>query len=112
MLSQEETQWLATGEKGLSSETMFEVLSGMKTCEHGYRHPYDPADFARCRKLIETIPAYERRISEMGKISKQWKAIVDNWDKLCAMMDEEAPEWRTHKGRAPKTYEFMRKLLQ
>lgn len=104
-------EWLANGERGLSSETIVQRLTGID-CAHCDIHPYDPSDLGRCRKLMERVPALRDRFSEMRDVSPQWAALVDHWDELCATMDEEAPEWRKWQGAAANTYRRMNELLK
>lgn len=73
-------------------------------------HPHDPDDFARCRKLLEAVPELAPRLNEMKAASSVWASLVEAWDELCRLMDEEAPEWREGKGSSPKTYARMKAL--
>ena len=106
--------WLANGERGTSSDMIFETMTGLPTnnafrCFGGY--PSDPDDLSRCRRLLDQVPEFRARLGEMARHGKEWAALVKHWDELCALMDEEAPRWMTHReGRAPKTYELMRQL--
>ena len=106
-------QWLANGERGISSNTMFTVLTGIDAL-NGWRydHPHDPDDLKRCRLLLERCPQLKNVFFEMEKVSKTWALLVSDWDNLCKTMDEECPEWRNGKGSAPKTYEMMKAILR
>ena len=112
-LSEAATRWLASGERGLSSETMFEHLTGIKTLdEHwGICTPSDPADLRRCRLLLEQVPELVPLFHKMSTASKEWAALVKNWTDLCATMDAEAPNWRTKGEAAPKTYELIQQAV-
>ena len=111
-LSPEATAWLAGGERGVSSNTMFEYLTGVKaTRGWGRSHPHDPGDFRRCRLLLERVPELVPLLPRMAEVSPVWAALVAGWDSLCATMDAECPYWRTGRGgSAPKTYEMMRAI--
>lgn len=107
-------QWLASGERGSSSNAIFARLTGFATEERGYRDgspvPRDPADLRRCRLLLEQVPALAPEFRKrMGRV-KNWKALVAAWDVLCKLMDEETPDWRNGSGRAEKTYSLMKSL--
>lgn len=104
--------WLRHGERGVSSDTIFGRLTGLYLVGHwGETHPLDPDDFRRCRLLVEGVPEFRERLGEMAAASPTWAALVGAWDELCALMDEEAPTWRTARGaRCPRTYERMRQL--
>jgi len=103
-------EWLAVGEHGTSSLTIFGRLTGTKQvdCEN---HPSDPADLRRCRLLLECVPEFAQRLVEMADVSTVWARFVADWEGICALMDEESPKWRDDKGRAPKTYARMKELI-
>ena len=113
-LSAAAIQWLANGERGLSSEQMFEHLSGVQALSGNWRkwaphYPSDPDDLNRCRKLLEAVP--ELQIQRMADCSPVWAELVGRWDELCSLMDAEAPNWRNGTGSAPKTYALMGELI-
>ena len=112
VLSPDAAAWLASGERGVSSNTMFEYLTGVKaTRGWGRSHPHDPGDFRRCRLLLERVPELVPLLPRMAEVSPVWAALVAGWDSLCATMDAECPYWRTGRGgSAPKTYEMMRAI--
>src|SRR5262245_23960600 len=97
-------EWLRTGDRGWSSETMVEVFEGVPigtfTGRWGPKHPHDPADLRRCIRLLEAVPAYRERLQEMCHVSMTWCVLVQAWDKLEAMLAEEVPG---EYGDAPKT---------
>ncbi len=91
-------EWLAVGQHGSSSAALFFHLTGVRPVyvrnkENPVDHPCDADDLSRCRLLLEQAPALASRFPEMKKISPVWARLVDHWDNLCALMDEEAP-WR------------------
>lgn len=95
--------WTLHGEQGTSSSTIFCVLVVGKTpgvkfdyeyLKHiimppaRYRAPSDPDDFRRCYMLLKAVPEFRARLDEMKGISKTWSNMIDNWDKLTAMLEE------------------------
>jgi len=102
--------WLRTGERGTSSQTIFEVMTGLPLTDGVFRRavPFDPADFRRCRLLLEAVPEWRHRLGEMAAVGPRWSALIPRWDELCATMDAEAPEWRDGVGDAPLTYRLIR----
>jgi hypothetical protein len=97
--------WLKMGERGISSETMFEVL-GNTNLDVRYRsHPLDPDDFRRCYLLLETIPEWKADLKKLRELSPIWSNLVDNWDSLTEMIKEQIQT-----GKANKMYEFMKSL--
>lgn len=109
-LTQEQLQWLEHGERGSSSDTMFARLGGISTAGCDLCHPLDPADLRRCRMLLEVVPEFGARISEMADVSDVWAALVNVWGTLCATMDDECPKWRDGIGTCAATMEFMQEI--
>lgn len=113
------TNWLATGERGMSSEAMFFHLTGIKCVrDSGAResrtaHPYDPADLRRCRLLLEQVPELQILLPKMASLSKPWARLIRDWDVICSTMDAESPNWRTPNigEPAPKTYALIKAAI-
>jgi hypothetical protein len=107
------TMWLAHGERGLSSEAIVAHLTGVPVGRQQGRypdHPYDPDDFRRCELLLRSYPLARLTFPSMRSASPTWAALVDVWDELIALADEEAPGWIDGKGSAPKMYARMREI--
>lgn len=112
-LSPEATAWLACGDRGISSNTIFEHLTGISAVgEWGGGYPHDPGDFRRCRLLLERVPDLVPLLPRMAEVSPVWAALVAGWDSLCATMDAECPNWRSGRGSALKTYKMMQKIIK
>ena len=114
-LSFQSVEWLASGERGISSEHMFYVLTGIPAgrIRPGSHHPLDPDDFKRCEKLLRQVPEFRIRLDEMRLVSSVWGALVDNWNKLVEVIEEEAPgvlSGERFHGPAPKAYALMKEL--
>jgi sigma54-dependent transcription regulator len=98
--------WYVSGEKGISSETMAATALGKK---HGLGYaPSDPADLNRCIKLVDTAPEVKDAFPKIAALSEQWKAVIDNWDKLREMFIAEVGYDWSKKQSAPKTYKEMK----
>lgn len=108
------TRWLANGERGNSSETIFTHLTGV-VANRGSRnsHPYDPADLRRCRLLLEQVPELQPLLPKMAEVSTAWANLAAGWDEICATMDAESPDWRNpdRGSSAPKTYELIQRAI-
>lgn len=105
-------QWLAGGERGISSNTIVAHLTGLPALGTWHRdHPHDPADMGRCRRLLEDVPELQADFPRMASCSPVWAALVERWQELCDMMDKEAPRWRDGIGSAHQTYDRMRELI-
>lgn len=100
--------WLRNGDTGLSSETIWSVMMGQYPSRQHWRPttPSDPSDFGRCYRLLEVMPEWRGRLEEVAEKYPEWRGLVDAWDELTALYEEELPS-----GTAPKLYERMHELL-
>ena len=100
--------WVANGQVGMSSKTMFNCLIGNSDFHN--HHPYDPDDFSRCYTLLEAVPEWKRRLHELKKLSGEWCNLVNNWDELTRMYEQNVKEnWKNSKKIG--MYEFMQTLI-
>jgi hypothetical protein len=102
--------WLANGERGISSETMFSYLNRQELrIGKNESHPHDPSDFRRCYLLLKAVPQWRKPayLNKMKPVSKEWSALIDNWDKLEVMLEE---QMKTNKANG--MYEFMQSLYK
>lgn len=107
------TGWLATGERGLSSETIVSHLTGQpvgrtERFRWGPQYPHDPADLRRCVQLLDTVPLARTVFPAMRTASPVWAVLVDHWDELESLLREEMAEPGPN---APRTYDRMRELI-
>lgn len=103
--------WMANGERGMSSEAMWRCF--MNDRNGGNSHPHDPDDFKRCYKLLECVPEWKEKhnLRKLKRLSQQWSNLVDNWDKLTEMYEENVKtNWKEYKRIG--MYEFMQKLIK
>jgi hypothetical protein len=107
-IEQKAMWWIANGRIGLSSTTMWLCFMGQKIENVSY--PYDPDDFSRCYALLQVVPEWRERILELGKLSKQWKTLSENWNKLTEMFEQNKKEDWINSEKIGM-YEFMRTLL-
>lgn len=117
-LTQAQLRWLTSGERGISSEQIFETLTGFAASggrKRSATHPMDPADLRRCLLLLQQVPEFEPRISELAFVSPEWAALVAHWDELTTMFKEEAqvfPDgWEGLSWNCHKTYRRMCQLI-
>ena len=111
-LSDGAVRWPASGARGISSETMFTVLTGVDALagEHG-GHPHDPEDLDRCLKLLAAVPELRPLLPKMAGCSPQWAALIEHWDEIeHSHLDEVGLGW-TKASSAPMTYALMRQVL-
>jgi hypothetical protein len=102
--------WLANGEHGMSSITMCRTLMGDPMA--GRNYPYDPDDFSRCYKLLQAVPEWKgvREMQRLKKISPEWSNLIDNWDELTKMYEENIrTNWKNYEKIG--MYELMQKCI-
>lgn len=106
---QERAQWwLLNGERGTSSKTIYGRMVAIPI--QGEDHPYDPDDFSRCYKLLKLIPEWRTTLHVMKDVSLAWSNLVDNWDKLTDMYEENVrTEWK--KSKEIGMFKFMQTLI-
>ena len=101
--------WIANGEVGMSSKTMWNCFMGTK--EYPINYPYDPDDFKRCYKLLQAIPEWKAELHKLKLLSPKWSNLVDNWDTLTEMYERNVKEkWKNSKEIG--MYELMEKLIK
>lgn len=115
-MSEAAVRWLAHGERGVSSETIFTRLTGVNalgTRSSRGDHPYDPSDFRRCRLLLEQVPELVPLLPKMAEMSPKWANLIQAWDEICKAMDLESPDWREpgNGQAAPTAYQLIKKAI-
>ncbi len=73
-------------------------------------HPSDPSDFNRCLLLLQTVPEAREEMHKVAALSKVWKTLIENWDKLeSCFIEEVGLDWEKDSNlNATKTYEMMK----
>lgn len=106
--------WLQNGETGVSSKTiLFSALNIEQFKDDRnrgslyYDVPHDISDLLRCVKLLNEIPELKEYMYRTARISKEWKALVSNWDWIETVMKSELEAGT----RAPQAYEILKKLI-
>lgn len=110
-LSAAAIEWLAHGERGISSETIFSALTGVDALRGGWQsHPHDPSDLGRCIKLLDSVPELQPLMYKMMHVSPHWFGLMSRWDELVALYRHE----KSIHGAisAPKTYQMMKSILE
>ena len=105
-------EWLAVGERGLSSEAVALTALGQRPTGLRASWPHDPADLRRCLLLMEEVPeTREKGLPVLAKRCPKWAALVKVWDRLSEALRSEIGESLPARGSAPKTYALMREAL-
>ncbi len=81
--------WAVSQNVGSSSRCMARHMMGL---ECGGSYPSDGGDFDRCETLLDAVPAWRRRLSEMASVNRYWEALVLRWEEIRA-----APRDRKYK---------------
>jgi len=76
--------WIRTGDRGISSEVIFEVLADHPLLPEHWRYstPSDSSDFYRCYKLLRAVPEWRGRLNEVAAKHPHWRLIVKYWQDL------------------------------
>lgn len=114
-LQQRALVWASQGETGVSSLTIFAVMTGAEDApdigrirrNFRYAPPRDPADFRRCYLLLKLIPEWKTRLPEVAERFPNWGGLVQQWDELTQLYEEEREN-----GQCPKLYVAIQKCLQ
>jgi hypothetical protein len=108
---QRANQWIVGRDTGTSSETIWAVMRGVQA--RWASPPSDPSDFGRCYRLLKLIPEWRRRLSEVCDAHPEWSALIEHWDELTVLYEDELENGPVVKWTrmAPKTYERMKQLI-
>lgn len=109
-LSEAANSWLANGERGSSSEAIFEHMTGVWVGgrRRNFTNPSDPDDFWRCRLLLDAVPEFKTHLHRMSEVSSAWAALVARWADLESLMDSDL---KLTPGVAPTCYATMVDVL-
>lgn len=72
--------WYRSSDTGTSSETMFEVLTGIPAKFHD--RPHDMADIGRCIRMLRLFPELRPLIGNVQKKYIAWRPYIDCWMEL------------------------------
>ena len=72
--------WLLSSDTGISSKTIFAVMTGAKN--NNTDVPYDNDDFGRCYRLLQLFPEWKARLPEVAEAYPMWGPMVAAWDEL------------------------------
>jgi hypothetical protein len=101
--------WARGRDTGISSGTIYSVLTGFSSPYRGHDIPRDPSDFGRCYRLLELFPAWKPRLGAVAAAYPAWKPFVREWDRLTEMY--EAAMARSGMP-ATEMYHFMKQLRE
>ena len=82
-------EWAAGRDTGISSLTIYHVMTGNPIRDYWYSTPSDPSDFGRCYRLLKLFPQWKPRLQEVAVRFPEWKNLVSEWDALEKMYERE-----------------------
>jgi hypothetical protein len=99
-------EWIANGEIGTSSKTMWCAIMGVP-CD-GADVPHDPDDFVRCFKLILGVDGWNTKdiLARVVRAYPWWKPYIDAWDGLCDLCRKMLAASKPY-NYAPRAYHAM-----
>lgn len=87
-------QWAAGRDTGLSSLTIYHVMTGNPVADGWYSTPSDPSDFGRCYRLLKLFPQWKPRLPEVAAKFPEWKRLISEWGELEKMYEEAIQDGR------------------
>jgi hypothetical protein len=88
------TAWLNSGDTGLSSATIWSVMTEQPFPLANFAAgamPADADDFGRCHRLLERFPGWRPRMPEVAAKHPGWSRLVEAWERLTAVYVQEGP---------------------
>jgi hypothetical protein len=74
-------RWACGDDTGLSSKAILNVMTGSGKPSR-YNYPRDDEDFGRCHRLLNLIPEWRERMTEMSIVGPEWAALAPRWSDL------------------------------
>jgi hypothetical protein len=74
--------WLLGPDTGISSKTIYSVMTGCQLSRFRAGAPKDAGDFGRCFRLLELFPAWRERMREVSERWPAWAGLVEAWPAL------------------------------
>ena len=97
--------WLLSDDTGASSTAICAHMLG--ECSEGDA-PSDSGDLGRCLRLLELIPEWGPRISEMGQYGPSWAGLIEEWAGIVELYNTEGGLSPTERPRWPETYQAIK----
>lgn len=98
-------EWLAFGETGASSRTIVAEVTGDRRAlgrwERWGNPPWDGDDMRRCLLLVRQYPQLRDEFDTIAQIDSTWAALIDHWDELESLLDEDFPGWDQPRWKWP-----------
>jgi len=87
-------QWICSGERTRPAETIALTLLGVerkyifkqKFCIYA---PTTADEFRTCHILVTSVPGAREQLDKLKTLGRVWKNVVNNWDGLVKLYEEE-----------------------
>jgi len=101
---------------GSSSKAIFKFMTTdpKYICIDEYKHSYcyDTDDFDRNRALLLWYPEWKERLTEMSIISKKWNNLVNNWDTIEKLYNEDYEKYGNDKFYDKNCCSYIKSLIK
>jgi hypothetical protein len=101
---------------GLSSKVIFKFMTThsdhFDVNKYKDDHPLDVDDFERNRALLLWYPEWRKRLPEMGIISDKWLNLVNNWNTIEKMYNEDYEKYGNGNIYDKKCCNYIRSLVK
>lgn len=82
-VTDDQARWLLGRDTGISSKTIFGVMTGLKYESASY--PRDLDDLARCMRLLLVFSEWRPRLQEVADSYPEWGPLIREWDLLVTL---------------------------
>ncbi len=100
--------WIGGVHVGISSATIFSVLSGYdrRLVMQRWRPsvPLDAGDFWRCARLLQEVPEFRVGLHRVAEAYPEWEDLVDRFDEIAALVMDGTHRW-------PAAYEMIKAAI-
>lgn len=114
MIDKRIAEWLGSNDTGSSSKAiMLWLSSGTTSGTWGPDTPSDVGDLGRCMRLLERIPEWKGRMSEMAAAGGLWPTFSKHWPAIVEIYLDECGGTVPDKGSSascPKTYTLLKRV--
>lgn len=94
-------RWMATGDTGISSETLAAAYQGVENCWAPSNYPHDGGDFGRCYRLLLAVPEVRDGFTFLARTNEVWERLIGRWNDIqhAYLEDLADPARRVRRGR-------------
>jgi len=111
-ISEKGLEWLSSDNTGISSETIFHVITGIPKelilRKFGPGIPHDPSDFHRCYLLLKKFPEWKIKLYSVSLKYPRWTYFIKYWDLLCYLTEQELEDEKEAKKEGYVLYHLIK----